>query len=127
MLVVDDEPAVLEVLKSTLTNYGYRVLTALHGKEAISICTEKRDEKIQLAIMDMMMPILDGPKAIRALRPLCPDLRFLAVSGLQQNDTIKQLLDQEKIPFLPKPVTTEKLLEALRSAISGAPASARGA
>ena len=117
ILVVDDEPAMLDVTQSTLTSHGYQVATACHGAEALSLCMDEK-QTIDLALIDLNMPVMDGPKAIRALRRVRPELRFIAMSGLQQSDKIKDLIQAQELLFLPKPITTEKLLLTLRDALA---------
>jgi PAS domain S-box-containing protein len=113
ILIVDDEPGILEMTKTILTEFGYRVMTAPHGGEAVAL-VQKHPEPFKLAVVDMMMPVMDGPKTIRALRDMRPRMKFVAVSGLQQADDIKKQLATYGIPFLSKPVNSEKLLAAVR-------------
>ena len=119
ILVVDDEPAILEVTKSMLGHYGYQVITAGHGADALALYAQYR-EKIRAVVMDMMMPVMDGATAIRALQEQQSDLKVIATSGLMQADTAKMRLQQD-VPFLSKPFTAEKLLEQIRLALSPAP------
>ena len=113
ILVVDDEPAVLELTKGLLSHYGYNVITARHGADALALYAQYQD-KIEAVVMDMMMPVMDGPTAIRALKQQRSDLKVIAISGLMQGDNVRARLDQS-IPFLPKPFTTQHLLEQLRN------------
>ena len=64
ILLVDDEPAIREITKATLSAHGYRVTVADNGTEALSFFA-KQQREIQLILADMMMPILDGPATIR--------------------------------------------------------------
>jgi two-component system cell cycle sensor histidine kinase/response regulator CckA len=73
-----------------------------------------------LAVVDMMMPVMDGPKTIKALKKMRPEMRFVAVSGLQQTDEIKQQFAALGIPFLAKPFNTEKLLVTIKKELRGA-------
>jgi two-component system cell cycle sensor histidine kinase/response regulator CckA len=116
IMVVDDEPAILDLAQGLLTHYGYKVVTAAHGADALALYAQYK-EKIQVVLMDMMMPVMDGPTAIRALRQQQSDLKVVAISGLMQSDSIKTRLGDPAIPFLPKPFTTEKLLEQIRKLI----------
>ncbi|MDB6112201.1 MAG: hybrid sensor histidine kinase/response regulator, partial [Pedosphaera sp.] len=113
ILVVDDEPSVLDLTKSILCHYGYKVVTAIHGADAIALYSQSR-ETIKVVIIDVMMPVMDGPTAISALKQQQPDLQFIAISGLMQSDKLKQQLDGAEVSFLPKPFDTEKLLKELR-------------
>ena len=116
ILVVDDEPAVLELTRTMLAHYGYKVVTAMHGADALALFGLYK-EKIKLVVMDMMMPVMDGATAIKALRKEQPALHFIAVSGLMQGDKLKEALGDDSVPFIPKPFASEKLLLALRSAL----------
>jgi two-component system cell cycle sensor histidine kinase/response regulator CckA len=117
ILLVDDEPGILEMKRTILSEYGYRVMIAGHGAEAVEL-VRKHPEPFKLAIMDMMMPVMDGPTAIRTIKQFRPQMKFIAVSGLQQTDAIKNQLATYHIPFLSKPVGTEKLLSTLKKELS---------
>jgi two-component system, cell cycle sensor histidine kinase and response regulator CckA len=121
VMIVDDEPAIIEVTRGILSHYGYKVITAGHGADALALHAQCR-EKVRVVLMDMMMPVMDGPSAIRELRNRQSDLKVIAISGLMQGDLIRDRLGDPGIPFLPKPFTTEKLLESIRNLICSAPA-----
>jgi two-component system, cell cycle sensor histidine kinase and response regulator CckA len=121
VMIVDDEPAIIEVTRGILAHYGYKVITAGHGADALALHAQCR-EKVRVVLMDMMMPVMDGPSAIRELRNRQSDLKVIAISGLMQGDLIRDRLGDPGIPFLPKPFTTEKLLESIRNLICSAPA-----
>ncbi len=116
ILLVDDEPAIREVFEATLTSHGYRVLTAAHGKEALDIMSGNQ-EQIDLAIVDMMMPIMDGPKIIQALGTSHPALLFIGITGLDQQEKFKNLGPRIFATLL-KPIATETMLLTLRQALS---------
>ena len=103
--------------RTILTEFGYRVVTAGHGGEAVAL-VKKHPEPIRLAVVDMMMPVMDGPKTIKALKKMRPEMKFVSVSGLQQTDEIKQQFAAMGIPFLPKPFNTEKLLLTVKKELS---------
>ena len=112
ILVVDDESAIREIAKETLLTFGYQVLTASDGTEAIALFAQHSNE-VQCVITDMMMPFLDGPATIRALRKLAPQLKIIATSGLKANDKMTEAAKLGIATFLPKPYTAEALLRAL--------------
>ncbi len=122
IMIVDDEAPFVEILKTTLNEFGYQVLTAHHGAEALSVAM-RHSGKIHLAIMDMMMPVMDGPKAMVKLRELRPEVRFMAMSGLQQPEKFQEQLPKEDIVFMAKPLNTDTLLQNIRQALvpPGAP------
>jgi two-component system, cell cycle sensor histidine kinase and response regulator CckA len=109
VLVVDDERAVREISKATLEAYGYRVLVADDGTEALAHYAMRRDE-IALVITDLMMPFMDGRACIRALRKLNARVPILAVSGTEQESAAMQFLTEQNVGFLRKPFTKEELL-----------------
>src|SRR6185295_3029803 len=67
ILVVDDEESIREITRGTLETFGYEVLTARDGTEAVGLYADRKNE-IALVLTDMMMPFMDGPATIRALR-----------------------------------------------------------
>lgn len=117
LLVVDDESGIREITKSTLEAYGYRVMTAADGAEALAMYA-KRQGKIDLVVTDMMMPYMDGAATIRALRRIDEDVKVIAVSGLRQS--IDDLKDQPVV-FLHKPYTAAILLTTIHDTIHGRP------
>ena len=117
VMIVDDEPAVLELAKHVLIHYGFNVVTAIHGADALALYPQFRD-KIRVVIMDMMMPVMDGPLAIRALRKENSRLPIIAISGLIAGDKIHERLGGEDVLFLSKPFAIEKLVLTVREALA---------
>ena len=110
VLVVDDESSMREVTKATLETYNYRVLTASNGIEAIALYAREH-QAIDLVIMDIMMPEMDGKTAIRTLKQINPEVNIVAVSGLITSQEIVNQLDGDVRAFMSKPYTNEELLE----------------
>jgi len=107
ILVVDDEASIREITKITLTAYGYSVLTASDGNEALSAYG---NNTIDLVVTDMMMPNMDGEATIRSIQEINPYAKIIAVSGLKHDGKI---INQEHVVFLHKPYTSEKLLQSI--------------
>jgi PAS domain S-box-containing protein len=116
ILVVDDEAAVREVARQTLKEFGYRVITAAHGAEALRIFQERRQE-IQAVLTDMMMPEMDGPTLVAALRVLDPAVRIVGVTGMSDPEGMNGLKTLALSATLTKPFTIGKLLAAIREAL----------
>lgn len=112
VLVVDDEPAIRVITQQTLEAFGYRVLTAEGGAEAISIYG-KYQQDIAVVLTDMMMPGMDGFAIMQALRKINPDVKIIAASGLAANDTLAKAARAGVSHFLQKPYTSESLLKVL--------------
>jgi len=88
-----------------------------HGADALALYPQHHGN-IKVVIMDMMMPVMDGPTAIRALKKQEPNLKFLAISGLMQSDVLKEKLGEVEVSFLAKPFSAEKLLQNLRELLT---------
>jgi CheY-like chemotaxis protein len=115
ILVVDDETAVRDIAKLTLESYNYRVITARDGAEALAHYARQWEE-IRAVLLDMMMPIMDGPATIRALETINPDVRIIAASGLLENAKnggSSSHMGPTVRAVLAKPYTAEKLLKTL--------------
>jgi PAS domain S-box-containing protein len=112
ILVVDDEESIREITRGTLETFGYKVLTASDGTEAVGLYADRKND-IAVVLTDMMMPFMDGPATIRALLKMNPAIRIIAASGLTAGHKPGEApLEGVKI-FLSKPYTAEKLLKAL--------------
>jgi CheY-like chemotaxis protein len=116
ILLVDDERALLEMTRETLQTYGYRVLTAGHGAEALLLYQQHRDE-IAVVVTDSMMPVMDGPALVRALRNLGSDVKIICVSGLASEHKLAEIDRSQAQAFLTKPFTTLALLTTLRNVV----------
>src|SRR5262249_58644609 len=80
VLVVDDEPAVRSLLELGLRHAGFRVWSAAGGKQAVELCRADPGA-VGVALLDVLMPEMDGPQALAALRQLCPALRSCFITG----------------------------------------------
>lgn len=116
ILLIDDETSILSVTQQTLEAFGYRVITANDGAEAIAIYAERRHE-IALVLTDIMMPIMDGMATSRAMMRLNQSVKIIAASGLNASATLTKLTDIGVRHFLPKPYTAESLLSKVREVI----------
>ncbi len=116
VLVAEDEDSVREVTISTLEKYGYSVLAASDGAQAVADYAQNKD-KIKVVLMDMMMPVMDGHASIRAICKINPKVKIIAVSGLAEKDRLKDVVENTDA-FLPKPYTAERLLRTIHEVIS---------
>jgi PAS domain S-box-containing protein len=118
VLVVDDEEAIRKIARRTLERFGYRVLLASHGAEAIALYAQRRQE-IAAVLTDMSMPIMDGPALILALRAINPGVKIIGSSGLMANSAVAKAVDADVQHFVPKPYTAEALLKTLHEILHG--------
>jgi two-component system, cell cycle sensor histidine kinase and response regulator CckA len=112
VLVVDDEESIREITRGTLETFGYKVLTASDGTEALAIYADKKND-IAVVLTDMVMPFMDGPATIRALQRMDPNVRIIAASGLGAGHRAGEAALEGVSVFLHKPYTAEKLLKTL--------------
>ncbi|QQS31816.1 MAG: PAS domain S-box protein [Acidobacteriota bacterium] len=112
ILVVDDEENIRTVAEATLTKFGYKVITAGDGTEALAVHSQTENE-ISAVITDVAMPFMDGPSLIRALRKLDPQIKIIAMSGLVSEGQSGELAELGIDAFLAKPYTAETLLVTL--------------
>ncbi|MFH1035198.1 MAG: PAS domain S-box protein [Pseudomonadota bacterium] len=122
ILVVDDEPEVLEPLAEALVAYGYRVHKAGSGEEALAIL-EVPGLLIDLILMDLNMPGMGGEKALAEIKADYPDVLVIVSSGYQDRTLKKRLLGQRGADyFIGKPFNFKELLAALRHMLDNRPA-----
>ncbi|MDB6131263.1 MAG: Multi-sensor hybrid histidine kinase [Verrucomicrobiales bacterium] len=120
ILVVDDEASILNITQRTLEAFGYQVLVANDGTEALAIFAEQGN-KIAVVLTDMMMPFLDGPSTIQILRKMKPKLNIIATSGLSQQFNFGQETEEGVTRFLSKPYTSQILLKTLHEILHPSP------
>ena len=118
VLLVDDEEPIRRIAQKTLEHYGYRVLLAADGAEAVSLYTPRRKE-IDVVITDIVMPIMDGPAMIVALKTINPDVKIVSSSGLASEGGMAKARNAGVRYFIPKPYTAETMLHALHDVLNG--------
>jgi signal transduction histidine kinase/ActR/RegA family two-component response regulator len=120
ILVVDDELSIREMARAVFETYGYRVLCAADGREAMALCGLHRGE-IALALVDSMMPVMSGAATLRALRQMSVQFKIICASGFNPVVTQTQLADLGVNAFLAKPYTARLLLETVHQLLSESP------
>lgn len=117
ILVVDDEVLIREIVKEALELSGYDVITANDGSDAIALYREKKDA-VTTVIVDMNMPIMDGPATITSLRDMNPDVKVIATSGLPSSMAAGGDKEISAQAFLQKPYSADLLLETVARVLS---------
>jgi CheY-like chemotaxis protein len=115
VLVVDDEPSILAVMKRVLENGGLEVLEVADGKKCQAAVAARLPDAV---VLDILMPEQDGLETLRALRGLHPELKILAISGGasgQQFDWLHFAKHLGANAVLEKPFSGEMLLKAVRA------------
>ena len=116
ILLVDDEPDILEATAELLDAMDYRVVTARDGLEALERF-QADPEAYALVLMDLTMPRMDGREALHALRALAPELKIVMCSGFSETDVAKAY-PGGSTGFLPKPYTFQMLKDAVEGALT---------
>lgn len=117
VLVVEDEPLVRAASARALEVLGYRVLTAGDGVEALDVFAHEA-EAIDVVVLDLIMPRMDGRQTYLAMRRLRPDVAVLLTTGFALNDEAQAVLDLGVREFLAKPYDLETLGEAVARLVS---------
>jgi len=117
VLIVDDEASILTITGQTLQAFGYRVLTATDGADAVAVYARNMSE-VSVVLTDMMMPVMDGSATIHALMRINPAVKIIAASGLNANGGVAKASGDGVKHFLMKPYTAGMLLKTLRAILS---------
>jgi CheY-like chemotaxis protein len=110
ILLVEDEPTVLEATKAMLKHLGYRVLAATNGQQALEVYDQHRDE-IALVLTDMTMPAMGGVSLSQALQKRNPAIKMVVMTGYPLEIETKELLVQGIIGRLEKPLNLKQLAQ----------------
>jgi CheY-like chemotaxis protein len=124
VLVVDDEPAVRNLMADVLRMKGYQPRTACHGADALEGCL--RGEGLpDLIVTDVVMPPhFNGVELVRRLRILKPDMKALFVSAYPADSEVSQAFGDPLSDFLPKPLSPQVLAQTVEKMLEGTPAAA---
>jgi two-component system cell cycle sensor histidine kinase/response regulator CckA len=113
VLLVEDEDAVRMGGVRALVSRGYTVHEASSGVEALEIF-EELDGKVDIVVSDVVMPEMDGPTLLGELIQRQPDIKFIFVSGYAEDAFAKNLPQEAKFGFLPKPFTLKQLATTVK-------------
>jgi two-component system, cell cycle sensor histidine kinase and response regulator CckA len=113
ILVVEDDPIVLAVVREILERVGYRVLTATNSTEAIRV-EDSYGDTIHLLLSDVMMPDMSGPVISKLLKKHRPEMRVILMSGYADGD---MLFLNYGWHFVEKPFLPAKLIERVNDVL----------
>lgn len=116
MLVEDDDPVRIFGARA-LRNKGYRVIEAKSGEEALSLIRDSK-EKVDLLITDVVMPQMDGPRLVREVREIHPEMKVIFISGYTEDAFRQRLGSDGGIDLLPKPFSLKQLATKVREALA---------
>ena len=118
VLIVEDEEAVFDVTQGMLETLGYRVIVATTGKDAIHT-VEAFDGQIDLALLDINLPDMEGGKLYPILMKARPNLKVIVFSGYTVDGLARKILDAGAQDFLQKPFSLTTLSEKLKKVLEG--------
>jgi len=119
ILLVEDEPAVRNLVERVLNSRGYQVLSAGHGGDALQLAQARKGE-IALVLTDIVMPAMSGRELVDALRSTRPDVRVLYMSGYTDDEIVRRGLHDPSMSFIQKPFTAENLALQVRKVLDAA-------
>lgn len=117
ILVVDDEPEVRKLVGAMLSGYGYRVITADNGDNAIK-AFKKAQPPVDLLLTDVVAPGMAGPMVADKLAELNPELRVLFMSGYDNTQVVQRYVVEKGFALLRKPFTMEQLEAKVREVLT---------
>ena len=115
VLVADEEPSIRDLIDFLLSRQGYRVLLASEGREALAVC-ERETGEIDLAIVDLMIPLMGTGELLPALAARRPQMKILLTSGYTEPEA-RRVSVHSGAAFLRKPYTAQQVLEAVEQLI----------
>jgi DNA-binding NtrC family response regulator len=116
ILLVEDEPILLELLKAIFEDNGYRVVTATNGEEAVEIFRQKKNE-IGVVLSDMGLPKLGGWEMFEELRPIDPNVKVILASGFVDTELREEALKKGAKDFIQKPYVPASILKLIRNVL----------
>ena len=117
ILIVDDEDLVLEVGQKFLKFMGYQVLTARDGEEALEVYRTHQG-KIDLVILDLVMPKMEGGEVFDRLKQISPDVKILISSGYSIDGEASKLLERGAHGFIQKPFDMKQVSQLIRTILN---------
>ena len=116
ILVIDDEEIIRTMFQDLLETLGYTVLLATDGEDGLKIYQDRRDE-INLVIIDMIMPKMDGKETYLELKKINPDIKTILASGFSEDAVVQEILYAGINAFIHKPFTATELSKKIREVL----------
>jgi two-component system, cell cycle sensor histidine kinase and response regulator CckA len=113
VLLVDDEDMIIEVGQALLKRMGYHIITAKSGEEAVEV-VDRLDCGVELVILDMIMPGMDGGRTFDRIREICPNMPIMLASGYAINAKAERIMQRGCDGFIQKPFSVSELSQKIR-------------
>jgi excisionase family DNA binding protein len=111
ILVVDDDPDIVDLFVHVLQPNGYQVTTALTGQAAIQ---KVRQQSFELIYLDLVLPDISGPETLRAMRQIDDSARVVVITGNQESDWLQEILELGHFTVLVKPFGVAEIIETAK-------------
>jgi DNA-binding NtrC family response regulator len=121
ILIVDDEPGVLQITRIILERAGFVVLTAENGQIGLDMF-QRHEAEIHLALVDMTMPVLSGEETVQGLNRIRPGMRIIVSSGHGEDETMARMAQYDVAGVIQKPFHAQTLVQKVRAAMEERPA-----
>jgi PAS domain S-box-containing protein len=118
ILVAEDDVTIRQLTVTVLREFGYTVIEAVDGEDAVRKFSENR-EKINMLVLDVIMPRKDGKSVYDEVRKMMPGMKALFISGYTADMIQKKGILEEGLHFVPKPVSLKVLLKKVREVLDG--------
>jgi PAS domain S-box-containing protein len=118
ILIVDDEEFILETCAAMLEKMGYKVLLAGSGEKALEVF-RKNQSKIDLVILDMVMPGMDGLETFEHLKQIDPQLKAILSSGYSIEDITEEIIENGRTEIIQKPFSLNQINRLIREMLNG--------
>ena len=119
ILLVDDEEVVANVVREMLESLGYTVIAALNGKDALELYRQNKD-RIDLVILDMIMPQMSGYEVFEALKALNPKVKVILATGYSMKEQAAKIMESGCRAFMQKPFSIQDLSNKIRTVLDAA-------
>jgi DNA-binding response OmpR family regulator len=114
VLLIDDEPQIVDLLRDALEAQGYSVMSALNGRDALVLASLTRPDAV---LLDVRMSPMEGPEVLRGLRERDPSISVVMVSGADDEDLARELLEAGAFDYVRKPFMFDHLYTVVRLAV----------
>jgi DNA-binding NtrC family response regulator len=116
VLIVDDDPVILNIIKEEIGQYGYKPILARNADEALSAA---ENEKVDLLLTDIMMPGINGIDLAKQFAAIHPEIKVLFMSGYLCPSVAHQGIPESEHAFVQKPFAPNVLVNKMRKVLSG--------
>jgi CheY-like chemotaxis protein len=118
ILVVDDEPMTVTLVKRVLSDAGFHVMTAQSGFECIELF-RRRPHSCDLVLLDLAMPLMDGEETFKRLREIRADVLVVLCAGFVEDERLDRMMRAGLSGFLRKPLPPEEIVVHIHSILDG--------